>query len=99
VQLTEGLSLISGWNHRIRGFSKNETWLMRTCFRGYFFSHPLPTYIRREPRQPVAAEAKKEGETVAEEKKEEKKEEEKTSSDKELTSAIETLRTLGIIGK
>ncbi len=32
---------------------------MRTCFRGYFFSHPLPTYIRREPRQPVAAEAKR----------------------------------------
>jgi ribosomal protein L12E/L44/L45/RPP1/RPP2 len=55
--------------------------------------------VKQANEESVAAEAKKEGETVAEEKKEEEKKEEaeKTSSDKELLSAIATLRQLGIV--
>ena len=72
---------------------------------GRQLAHKYVAELVKQAEEEVAVEAKKEGETVAKEKKEnekkedEKKEEEKISSDKELVSAIETLRKIGIIGK
>lgn len=68
---------------------------------GRELAHKYVAELVKQAEEEAAVEAKKEGEPVAQEKKEKEgekeKEVEKESSDKELLSAIETLRTLGIV--
>jgi hypothetical protein len=68
---------------------------------GRQLAHQYVEELVKQAEEEAAVEAKKEGEPVAQEKKEKEgekeKEVEKESSDKELLSAIETLRQLGIV--